>query len=43
MKRFLTLVLAAATLLAGATVQACEKHLAGHQGSSVTDVEATRN
>jgi hypothetical protein len=43
MKRFLSFALAAATILAGVTVRACEKHLSGHQNSSDTSSEATRN
>jgi hypothetical protein len=43
MKRFLSFALAAATILAGVTVRACEKHLSGHQNSSNTTSEATRN
>jgi hypothetical protein len=42
MKRFLSFALAAATILAGATVRACEKHLSGHQNSSDTNAEVTR-
>jgi hypothetical protein len=43
MKLFLSFVLAAAAILAGSTVLACEKHLSGHQSSSDTNAELTRN
>ena len=42
MKRLLLLALTAATLLIGTTVNACEKHLNGHQNGSDTDLEGSR-
>jgi hypothetical protein len=42
MKRLLLLALTAASLLMGSTVNACEKHLNGHQHGSDTDLEGSR-
>ena len=41
MKRLLLLALTAATLLMGVNVNACEKHLNGHQNSSDTNLEGS--
>ncbi len=43
MKRLLTIVLIAATVLGGSGAMACEKHLNGHQNSSDTNAEGTQN
>ncbi len=43
MQRLFTATLIAATLLFGFGAQACEKHLQGHQNSSNTSAEASKN
>jgi len=43
MQRLFTSTLMATVLLFGVGAQACEKHLQGHQTSSKTAAEATKN
>ncbi len=42
MIRLLLLALSAATLMIGISVSACEKHIDGHQNSSDTNLEGSR-